>query len=678
MALIKRFLNIFTSPRAIKSQDNHAESYVDVYLAPKSSLSYFGEMENLQNAFSSGDFAVAARHVHNSLKLIPEWVEGEKESYGSFDIQSIPAIEKGGIVLALTGDDDGLEQMQNTIFAITELAPWKEVIEQHLYDRKLFTAILDAIKTHPGILQTDVKKHVGESDGRRVSNLIYYLEKAGKIVRKKESSTYRLYVFDSNNTANKAKNTKIPSHRTDKKSPRIQKIQIASLNYIPLPKSPAKWEESKRSKLQDRAIPSKILFEVRDADWKVQSVEKIPMNQRPDPAYRKSYIVRDGLFSIDDLGNAESIENGKSSAIKYGRNGDVAAQCEFKHGIYRIGANPVGNGLILMSEDCIIHAYNSQFQSVFETSLADYPEIKAMQKNAPFLEDIKHLKNHIRCVSLSRDNKRYLFTVVDEAWCLDTEGKCLWGVKLPPPRKQQSSIKYDLVIGTSEEINDALAFMDLALPVTPHEISNRYRELAKKWHPDLNRGNPDAESRMQSLNSAKEVLFGMQENSASDTPDTGIEVTVEINMGHEEDWIYAASFAADSDRVYLASYSGLVVALTSEGTATLVYDIGGVPRRIIDTGDYLYLLTDTRLYILKDEKLHALVDTYDSGDLIVAHKGFGLLESKKLQWYQEDGTYMGSVVSKHPIRRVYTKNENVIIETRQNRAVIEGMPDWWQ
>ena len=99
----------------------------------------------------------------------------------------------------------------------------------------------------------------------------------------------------------------------------------------------------------------------------------------------------------------------------------------------------------------------------------------------------------------------------------------------------------------------------------------------------------------------------------------------EINAS---DWIYAAGFAAHSDGAYLAGYSGRVILVDEQGMGTRAYDMGSVPRRIVDTGDYLYLLTDTRLYVLRDDALHALVDTFDGGDVIVAQTAFGLLEKK--------------------------------------------------
>lgn len=143
------------------------------------------------------------------------------------------------------------------------------------------------------------------------------------------------------------------------------------------------------------------------------------------------------------------------------------------------------------------------------------------------------------------------------------------------------------------------------------------------------------------------------------------------------DWIYAASFADGSDAAYLAGYSGKVFALNADGRGMRVYDIGSVPTQIVDTGDYLYLLTGTRLYILCGNELHALIDVYGAGRLMVTNNGFGFIQNKSLRWYTEGGKYLGTIVAKDPVRLVYQRGEQTIVETRQRRAIIEGMPSWW-
>ena len=203
--------------------------------------------------------------------------------------------------------------------------------------------------------------------------------------------------------------------------------------------------------------------------------------------------------------------------------------------------------------------------------------------------------------------------------------------------------------GTSADVDRGLALMGLSLPLTPEDLKRRYRELAKQWHPDLNPSDPQAGEKMKALTVAAEVLTGVdasalprytgatfaREMERTEFEAGGLRFTMSIGTQvgeiHASDWIYAAAFAAHSDAVYLAGYSGRVALVDEKGTGTRVYDIGSVPRRIVDTGDYLYLLTDTRLYVLHEDALHALVDTFNGGDLVVAQTAFGLIEKKRVK-----------------------------------------------
>ena len=72
-----------------------------------------------------------------------------------------------------------------------------------------------------------------------------------------------------------------------------------------------------------------------------------------------------------------------------------------------------------------------------------------------------------------------------------------------------------------------------------------------------------------------------------------------------------------------------------------------------------------------------MVDTSDGGDLIIAQTGIGLLEKNRFRWLNEDGSYVGSVISKDPIRRAYWTPDGLILESRQKRVTIAGPGTWW-
>ena len=204
--------------------------------------------------------------------------------------------------------------------------------------------------------------------------------------------------------------------------------------------------------------------------------------------------------------------------------------------------------------------------------------------------------------------------------------------------------------------------MNLSLPLRADQVKRRYRELAMQWHPDHNDGNVQAHARMTALNSAAELLTGVDLGTVPRSSQTtivsdseppswdvdGFKVRLSVNFGElfASDWTYAASFAARSNSVYLASYSGRVVVVDENGEGLRVYDIGNVRQRIVDTGEYVYILTATRLYVLRAESLHALIDTLDRGNLVIAKSGFGLLEKKRLRWFNKEGGLLGSILSR--------------------------------
>ena len=654
---------------------------------------YYDAMGKTQGAIARHDYDAAAQSVRESLKFIPGWVSATVHEYGRFDISSIPAIEQGGRVLALVGDDVGLTEMRAIIAKTPALEPWAERAEQHGKDRVMFDRILDAIAESPGCLQTDLKARLGETDGSNIAVLVSYLEKAGKLARVKSGKTYQLVLPGSSDYPVPAPRREVASHRKDRARPPLREIDISKLDYVPLPRSPLKWEEEQAGRERAMVPVATEPFEVRDAAWLVASVDKIPPADRPDTAFRMTHPSAAGLFVIDDLGRSEGADRAAASALRYDRTGQVAAKAGLLHDIYRMGVHAVGHGVIALSREAVLHAYDDELKPIIETLLTTTPEIVAIRKRFEISGD--ELKNHIRCVALSRDATRYLFTVVDEAWCVSADGVGIWGAKLPIKDGWSRVATPSASFGTSAEVARALALMEISLPITPEDLKSRYRTLAKKWHPDLNPGDPKAGEKMAALSAAAEILTGIEASTLPSyagsrfgqeihrsTIEAGgrtftLTMGIEVSEKFASDWVYAASFASATDGVYLAGYSGRVVLVDENGNGVRVYDIGAVPRQIVDTGRFLYLLTSTRLYVLKDNALHALIDVFDGGELVMARNGFGLLEKKRLRWYEADGRYVGSVVTKDPIRRVYCSQGGMVVETRQLRATLEGVADWW-
>ena len=81
----------------------------------------------------------------------------------------------------------------------------------------------------------------------------------------------------------------------------------------------------------------------------------------------------------------------------------------------------------------------------------------------------------------------------------------------PDYRKQEKFHSHHNYDSYSPEFQ-ALAILDLSPPVDLKRIKERYKELAKKYHPDLNKGCPKSEELLKQINMAYTILKVAYEN----------------------------------------------------------------------------------------------------------------------------------------------------------------------
>lgn len=74
-----------------------------------------------------------------------------------------------------------------------------------------------------------------------------------------------------------------------------------------------------------------------------------------------------------------------------------------------------------------------------------------------------------------------------------------------PPKDSTGSYNYSGFQRNTPEF-DALIIMGLEPPLDLDKLKERYRSLAKKYHPDTNRDDPDAEELLKKINMAYTVL----------------------------------------------------------------------------------------------------------------------------------------------------------------------------
>lgn len=180
---------------------------------------YFPLLESLQKSISEGSYAKAAEAAHKSIAPLREWLKDPRGDGARLQLR-IPALQQGGTMMALTGDVEGLEKIRDLVTEFDHLESYRLDATRHFKSFYLFEAIRILVSSKPGVLQKNVKEELGEEDGRHVSNLISWLEKAGEITRETKGKTSSLYITEPNNSS---RQTELAEARNCISTPRAAK-----------------------------------------------------------------------------------------------------------------------------------------------------------------------------------------------------------------------------------------------------------------------------------------------------------------------------------------------------------------------------------------------------------------------------------------------------------------------
>ena len=430
------------------------------------------------------------------------------------------------------------------------------------------------------------------------------------------------------------------------------------------------------------------LFKVLDGEgWVVSGERKLQVHERPNPAFDVVAADGSGTWLLDRSGSSVSQPEVNSVLRRLDRLGRFVGEKHLNHDFYRTGAGSVKSSIAIMDSSGRLRIYDAALNEVTETNLQD-PRVADHFRTV----DTNYwgeFKSQVRAADVASEGDRYLFTLADEPWCCTISGRTIWGVVMPLKEGWERVVSRTERFGVGREVEEALRLFDLLLPVSPAEIRRKYRVLAMAYHPDLNASISGAEEKMKQLNRAFEVLTGVDPNTlgfeesdvtffartASDhiVDQDGFRLEITMPSGTPQDWVYVASFAAADDCAFVATYFGKVIPLSGEGQLLVLYDIGICPTEIVEVSRYTYFLKSTRLYVVEDRtKISAFLNVFQQGRFLASQTGFGLLTSKKLQWFTVLGTKVGELLARDPIRTVHYIKGGAIVQTRQHQVEVRG------
>jgi len=347
---------------------------------------------------------------------------------------------------------------------------------------------------------------------------------------------------------------------------------------------------------------------------------------------------------------------------------------------YRFQESSTLSAFLSSSKELKVHLYNWDLEQLGIFDASCYAEYHT----------------HLRRIELTSDLSRFLITIIDKAYLLDSKMnlKNVWQVPF-----KEGYEKREIETSNNVDIKVIECLKVLELPDRPskEEIKIAFRKQVFKWHPDRNPNNSEAGERTRQLIQAYEFLSGESALQAFEgikkdgfywvdmsnfekIEVNGISIEINFTIGSGEDWIYGAGMSDDGSRIYLGCYSGKIYQINQNGFAEKIYIIpenkpedkkdvyetlnskANPVLFVTEFNDRKYILTRWYLYILKDDNIVRYLKN-ENGKYRLFRKGFILQDKKQINFFDRDGKRTGMITFKSPILQVCYRDNILLVES---------------
>jgi hypothetical protein len=169
----------------------------DTFSKPKDACSlYFDKLNEIREHNKGKNYFLLIYTCIESINLLPKMVRGWKqESGGSFDIDSIPALEIGCKYLAVLQHKEHLDAIKLILSEVKDLKEWLDYVDYTYSLMELSEKVMTFLKQQPGTMQNSLGQSLGVS-GQETKTIVDILEKLNLVQRKKTGKTYALQMVN--------------------------------------------------------------------------------------------------------------------------------------------------------------------------------------------------------------------------------------------------------------------------------------------------------------------------------------------------------------------------------------------------------------------------------------------------------------------------------------------------
>ena len=146
---------------------------------------YFAVADRIDSAIRNDDFKSVVADIHEItalLHVMAGTLAGNRSNLGP----DVAVLSDATKIVAVVGDRDLLDELRQIAATYPPFNQYLAEIERNIENAQIFDDIRQAVRENPNCKQADVKILINSVDGRRVANLIQYLERNGEISRTRQ------------------------------------------------------------------------------------------------------------------------------------------------------------------------------------------------------------------------------------------------------------------------------------------------------------------------------------------------------------------------------------------------------------------------------------------------------------------------------------------------------------